>query len=169
MPRIWLSLGSNQAREASLRGAVRMLRESFGPLILSGVYESEAVGFAGEPFLNLVAGADTDRPVEDVQRRLREIEDAHGRVRGGPKFGPRTLDIDLLAYGAVVRPELGLPRAEILHHAFVLGPLADVAPDERHPVLGRSYAALWAAFDRAAQPLRPVELDWDGRPDAGTG
>lgn len=161
MPRIWLSLGSNEARERSLRGAVRMLREAFGPLVLSTVYESAAVGFVGEPFLNLVAGVDTDWPVEAVQRRLREIEDAHGRVRGGDRFCPRTLDIDLLTYGDLVRPDLDLPRTEITRHAFVLGPLAEVAPDERHPVLGRSYAELWADFERAAQPLSPVGLEWD--------
>lgn len=162
MPRIWLSLGSNQARESSLRGAVRMLREAFGPLVLSTVYETDAVGFVGEPFLNAVAGAETDLPVEAVLQRLRQIEDAHGRVRGGDKFCPRTLDIDLLTYGGLVRPDLDLPREEIVRHAFVLGPLAEVAPKERHPVLGRGYAELWAAFDRAAQPLRRVELEWGG-------
>jgi len=161
LPRIWLSLGSNQAREQSLRGAVRMLREAFGPLTLSAVYESDAVGFVGEPFLNLVAGAETDLPVETVQQRLRQIEDAHGRVRGGDKFCPRTLDIDLLTYGDLVRPDLDLPREEIVRHAFVLRPLAEVAPDERHPVLGRRYAELWAAFDRGAQPMRRVPLQWD--------
>jgi len=153
VPRIWLSLGSNQAREHSLRGAVRMLREAFGPLILSPVYESAAVGFAGDPFLNLVVGADTDWPIEAVQRRLREIEDAYGRVRGPDRFAPRTLDIDLLTYGDAVRPDLDLPRDEIERYAFVLGPLADVAPDEAHPTVGQSYGA--------AQPLRRIDFDWD--------
>jgi 2-amino-4-hydroxy-6-hydroxymethyldihydropteridine diphosphokinase len=161
VPRIWLSLGSNQARERSLRGAVRRLREAFGPLVVSPVYESAAVGFAGDPFLNLVVGAETEWPIEAVQQHLRKIEDAHGRVRGPDRFAPRTLDIDLLTYGDAVRPELDLPRDEIERYAFVLGPLADVAPDEIHPTLGQSYGALWAAFDRAAQPLRPVELCLD--------
>lgn len=165
MPRIWLSLGSNQAREASLRGAVRLLRQAFGPLVLSAVYESDAIGFVGEPFLNLVAGADTDWSVDAVRERLRAIEDAHGRVRGGDKFCPRTLDIDLLVYGDLVQPDADLPRAEILRHAFVLGPLAEVAPDERHPVLGRRYAELWAELAPTALPLKRVPLAWDDPDD----
>jgi 2-amino-4-hydroxy-6-hydroxymethyldihydropteridine diphosphokinase len=161
MPRVWLSLGSNLDRERSLRGGTRMLRARFGPLILSSVYESAAVGFAGEPFLNLVAGAHTALPPETVQGWLREIEDANGRVRGPDKFAPRTLDIDLLTYGEAVLPALRLPRDEILHHAFVLGPLAEVAPDERHPLDGRTYAALWAAFGPARDSLLRVPFAWD--------
>jgi 2-amino-4-hydroxy-6-hydroxymethyldihydropteridine diphosphokinase len=161
MPRVWLSLGSNLDRERSLRGGTRMLRARFGPLILSSVYESAAVGFAGEPFLNLVAGAHTALPPETVQGWLREIEDANGRVRGPDKFAPRTLDIDLLTYGEAVLPALRLPRDEILHHAFVLGPLAEVAPDECHPLDGRTYAALWAAFGPARDSLLRVPFAWD--------
>jgi 2-amino-4-hydroxy-6-hydroxymethyldihydropteridine diphosphokinase len=92
---------------------------------------------------------------------MRAIEDAHGRTRGGDKFAPRTLDIDLLTYGDSVlnAGPLRLPRDEILKYAFVLGPLAEVAGAERHPVDGRNYAELWAAFNQAAQPLRPVEFE----------
>jgi len=102
MPRVWVSIGSNQARERSIRGAVQALRERFGELTLSQVYESEAVGFEGHPFYNLVAGFDTGETVGELNAAFRQIEDAFGRVRGPDKFSPRTLDIDLLTYGDLV-------------------------------------------------------------------
>jgi 2-amino-4-hydroxy-6-hydroxymethyldihydropteridine diphosphokinase len=162
VPRAWVSIGSNQARERSVRGAVAALAERFGPLVLSRVYESEAVGFEGAPFLNLVAGLDTDASVGEINAALREIEDAFGRVRGPEKFAPRTLDLDLLTYGDAVGTIDGcaLPRDEILRYAFVLGPLAEVAPEEIHPQTGRTYRELWDAFDQAAQPLTPVRFDF---------
>jgi len=157
--RCWISIGSNQARERSIRAAVTALRERFGPLVLSRVYETAAVGFDGEPFFNLVAGIDTERPVGEVVRQLRVIENANGRVRGGERFAPRTLDLDLLTYGdcAGEIDGVNLPRAEILRQAFVLGPLAEVAPTERHPILGLTYARLWAGY-RGDKVLRPIDL-----------
>jgi 2-amino-4-hydroxy-6-hydroxymethyldihydropteridine diphosphokinase len=164
MPRCWLSIGSNQDREASIRGAVADLVDAFGRLILSRVYESPAEGFAGEPFLNLVAGIETDLGVADIDGILRRIEDAHGRVRGQDRFAPRTLDIDLLTYGDLVGTRDGreLPRDEILHYAFVLGPLAEVAPREVHPGTGLTYGVLWSRFDRPGQTLTPVSIDLAG-------
>jgi len=162
MPRCWISLGSNLAREDSLRGGLRDLHAAFGTLRVSPVYESAAVGGTGPPFFNLVAGIITAAPVAVIDARLRAIEAAHGRTRGADRYAPRTLDLDLLTYGTTSGTIAGrtLPRDEILRHAFVLGPLADVAPDERHPVLERSYAELWAAFDPAAKAeLRPVAFD----------
>lgn len=164
MPWVWVSIGSNQARERSIRGAVAALRERYGPLKRSRVYESEAVGFAGEPFLNLVAGFETDEPVGAINSALRAIEDAMGRVRGPEKFAPRTLDLDLLTYGDAVGDVDGyaLPRDEILRYAFVLGPLAEVAGEECYPPTGEIYRALWAGFDQAAQPIEPVPFDFEG-------
>lgn len=161
MPWVWLSLGSNIDREANLRGAVAALREAFGPLRLSSVYETPAEGFVGEPFYNLVAGVVVDIDPAALRQRLRRIEDAHGRVRGGEKFAPRTLDIDILTYGDLVDETQDIPRDEILRYAFVLGPLAEVAADERHPGLQRSYGDLWAAFDedkRAGLRIVPLQL-----------
>ncbi len=161
--RAWLSLGSNIDRAANLRAAVTALGERFGPLVLSPVYESEAVGFAGDPFYNMVVGLDSDLPVTELAAFLRALEQRRGRRRDGGRFAPRTLDLDLLLYGDAVLEEGGirLPRAEILEYAFVLRPLADVAGEARHPVDGRRYRELWAAFDRPEQRLWPVDLDFD--------
>lgn len=159
MPRVWLSIGSNIDRERHIGGALERLRREFGELAVSRVYETEAVGFSGDAFYNLVVGLDTDLSPQELNARMHAIEAAHGRKRGGEKFAPRTLDIDLLTYGDQVlsRPGLELPRDEILKYAFVLGPLAEVAPHERHPLDGRTYAELWQAFDDG-QPLRPVDF-----------
>lgn len=160
MVRVYVSLGSNIEREKHLRGGLSDLRAAFGALDLSPVYESSAVGFEGEPFLNLVAAFDTDQSIEAVDAELSRIEERHGRVRGGERFAPRTLDIDLLLFGDHVqrRPGLTVPRDEILVYAFVLKPLADLAGEERHPLEGRSYAELWAEFDDPSQVLRPAAV-----------
>jgi 2-amino-4-hydroxy-6-hydroxymethyldihydropteridine diphosphokinase len=161
VPRVWVSLGSNIDRERCIRGAVAALRERYGALILSRVFESDAVGFEGQPFYNLVVGFDTEQPPVALCTHFRAIEDAFDRERGPDKFSPRTLDIDLLTYGDQATNDGGvaLPRDEITRYAFVLGPLAEVAGDEVHAGSGRTYRALWEAFDRDRQPLRPVRLE----------
>ena len=161
--RCWISAGSNQDRERSIRGAVADLRAAFGELVLSPVYETKAVGFDGDAFYNLVIGIETDRPVAEINTTLRAIEDAHGRVRGPEKFAPRTLDLDLLTWGDATGTIDGcpLPRDEILRYPFVLAPLADVAPDERHPLEGQTYAELWARMAPEAGPMIRVPLDLD--------
>lgn len=158
--RVWLSIGSNLEREANIAGSIKALQESFGELILSQVYENPSFGFEGSPFYNLVAGFDTDWSIARLTERFRQIEAEHGRVRGGAKFAARSLDIDLLLYGDQIIQEenLELPRPEILEYAFVLGPLAEVAGSEYHPVIGKSYAELWGEFDGGKHVLTPVEL-----------
>lgn len=158
MARCWISIGSNQDRERCIRGAVHALRKRFGRLILSSIYESEAVGFDGQPFFNLVTGCDSSEPVSALLTALQSIEDNFGRVRGPHRFAPRTLDLDLLTYGDLTGTIGGytLPRDEILDHAFVLGPLAEVAAQEFHPAVGHRYGELWQAFEKSAQPLRPI-------------
>ncbi len=162
MPRVYLSLGSNIEPERHLRAALDALAVQFGPLSLSPVYESEAVGFAGENFYNLVAGIDTELSVGQLAEHLRAIEHLNARCRSGEKFAPRTLDIDILIYGDQVGSVDGieLPRGEILKYAFVLRPLADIIPDERHPVVGRRYRQLAAELDLGCQKLWPVPFSW---------
>jgi len=162
MARVYVSVGSNIDRERYIRAGLAALRERYGPLQCSRIYESKAVGFDGDDFYNLVVGFDTEQPVRDVAAALREIEQQNARDRRAPRFSARTLDLDLLLYDDLVADAQGLqlPRAEIMRYAFVLGPLAEIAGERRHPQNGRRYAELWADFaDKAAQPMWPVTLD----------
>jgi 2-amino-4-hydroxy-6-hydroxymethyldihydropteridine diphosphokinase len=149
MPRVYVSIGSNVERERNVHGAVQALATRFGALDLSQVYETRAEGFDGDNFYNLVAGFDTDAPIEQVRSWLREIETAHGRDRNIERYGPRTLDIDVLLYGDLVRHDDGIdvPRPEILRSAFVLGPLAEIAPALCHPETGERLADAWQRFE----------------------
>lgn len=158
--RAWLSLGSNIEPRRHIQQALEDLRTHFGGLVVSPVYESVAVGCAGDNFYNLVVGIQTSLSIKVLMHRLKEIEQQHGRRRSADKFAPRTLDIDLLTYGdrVVDGPEIQLPRDEITRYAFVLRPLAEVAGNEVHPLTGLTYHELWEEFDQQAQPLWPVAL-----------
>ena len=159
---IYISLGSNIDRDANTRAGVMALRQYFGELVLSSLYESEAVGFEGSSFYNMVIAAETDEDVHRVAATLRAIEDANGRDRSGPKFSSRTLDLDLLLYDDLVIHEQGLqiPRDEILKRAFVLWPMAEIAPDLHHPEVDKSYQQLWDEFDKNSEKLAPIAFDF---------
>jgi len=135
--------------------AVAELRARFGELDISPVYRSAAVGFDGPDFLNLAVAIDSDLAPEALNDWLHALEDRHGRIRGGARYGSRTLDVDIVLYDDLVlsgKGHLKLPRGE-LRHAFVLKPMADIAPSVRHPVDGRTMAELWAVFPQASEPL----------------
>lgn len=160
MPRVYVSIGTNIDREHNVRAAVSALRERYGALRISPVYETAAVGFDGQAFYNLVVGFDTDDSPQALRDVFQQIESDQGRRRGGERYASRTLDIDLLTWDDAVidEPDLRLPRDEILEHAFVLRPLADIAANERHPVDGRTYGDLWSSFAADADAMATVEL-----------
>lgn len=162
MTTIYISLGSNIERERHIRAGLDALHAEFGPLAVSRVFESEAVGFNGRPFYNLVVAARTNMPLASVCQRLRAMEFANGREPDAKKFAPRTLDLDLLLYGDLVCEEpVALPRGEILTNAFVLWPLAELAPELCHPVDGRPFGELWRTYDKASQRLNPIPFRWE--------
>jgi len=162
MPEVYIGAGSNVDPRRHLRAGLVALADRYGLLKVSPVYRNSAVGFAGDDFLNLVIGFETDEPVGDVVRYLGEVEVENGRTRTEEKFSPRTLDLDLLLYGNLVGEFDGveLPRSEITRYAFVLKPLADLVPEARHPVEGATYADLWAGFDGSPHPLERVTVDF---------
>ena len=164
MARVYISIGSNIDREQHILAALDALQSCFSKLILSSVYESEAVGFDGSPFYNLVVGIDTQQSVAELSASFKQLEADNGRRRDVPKFSGRTLDLDILTYDDQVGTIDGveLPRGEILKNAFVLLPLAEIAPNELHPVLRKSYQELWDAYDKN-QKLWPVSFTWQGQ------
>ena len=159
MARVYLSLGSNEEPHRYLRAALDELRTRFGKLDVSPAYRSTAVGFDGADFINLAVGMDTDLSPIALNEWLHALEDRHGRRRDVPRYADRTLDVDIVLYDDLVTQgpgHLDIPRKE-LKHAFVLKPIADIAPALRHPVSGHTMAELWAAFPAEREPL-VVEL-----------
>ncbi|HJZ95771.1 MAG TPA: 2-amino-4-hydroxy-6-hydroxymethyldihydropteridine diphosphokinase [Candidatus Solibacter sp.] len=137
MTTAYLSLGSNIGdREANLCSALDRLQ----PARVSPIYETEPVDYAGQAwFLNLIAEVRTELSPRELLAKTQAIEQELGRVRTIAK-GPRTIDIDILLFGdAVVREsDLEIPHPRMAERRFVLRPLADIAPDVRHPITHRS-------------------------------
>lgn len=139
MHKAYLSLGSNQDPEKHLAAAVQALRGTFGNIVLSDWVQTKAVGFDGPDFINGAAIIETDWDVYRLNDWLHALEDANGRRRGVPRFSDRTLDIDIIFFDDLILEgpgNLQIPRPE-LRHAFVLGPLAQIAPDFVNPATGK--------------------------------
>jgi 2-amino-4-hydroxy-6-hydroxymethyldihydropteridine diphosphokinase len=157
--RAYLSLGSNLEPEANLAAAVAALRARFGDVVVSPVYKSPADGFDGPDFLNAIVGVDSDIHPFALDEWVHALEEAHGRDARDADYSNRPLDIDIIYFGELVLEGPGdfqLPRPE-LHHAFVLKPLADIAPDFVDPIRNKTLAQLWAAHPRHRDP--PAQVD----------
>ena len=160
MPRVYLSIGSNIEKEKHIRAGLRELAARYSPLTLSNVYESEAIGFEGDNFYNLVAGFDTGESLDVLCATLHAIEQRCGRVRNGVRFGPRTLDLDVLLYGDQILHDAAhnIPHSDIGNYACILQPLAEIAPDEHHPETGATYREMLKHLATDGQRLIKVDL-----------
>lgn len=140
MAKAYLSLGSNQEPERHLAAAVQALRDTFGEIVLSDWVQTRAVGFDGPDFINGAAIIETGWDVYTLDKWLHALEDRHGRRRDVPRFSDRTLDIDIIFFDDLIIDgpgNLRIPRPE-LKHAFVLGPLVQIAPDYVNPETGKT-------------------------------
>jgi 2-amino-4-hydroxy-6-hydroxymethyldihydropteridine diphosphokinase len=158
--RAYVGLGSNLGDRAAylLLGLSALSRLPKTHLLrLSPVYETDPVGPPQPPYLNMVAELETELSPKGLLAEMLRIEKALGRERR-ERWGPRTLDLDLLLYGDLVLEEEGLsvPHPRFHERAFVLVPLLDLLPEGRHPLLGQSFAELLASLD--ASSVRPLVL-----------
>ncbi len=161
MTQVYVAAGSNVDAQCNLRRALAELGRRFGELTVSTAYRNTAVGFEGPDFINLAVGFHTDLALEQIVVEMRTIENLCGRRRDAPKWASRPMDLDILLYGDRVQDEPGLklPRPCLLRQAYMLGPMAQITPGLRHPVVGKTLGQLWSEFDRDAHPLTPVALD----------
>jgi 2-amino-4-hydroxy-6-hydroxymethyldihydropteridine diphosphokinase len=142
-----------------IHSGLAALKRDFSNLTLSSLYETAAIGFNGDPFYNLVAGFESTLDVDSLGKQLRQIEFDHGRPLVSKKFSSRSLDLDLILYGDLILNEDSrrLPHQDIERYAYVLEPLAEIAPDLTHPISQQSYATLWQNFDKTN--LRQTRLE----------
>lgn len=160
---VYLGVGTNTEREYHLQRGLDALAELAGELRLSPVFESDAVGVLGKRFYNMVVAVETRLALVDLNAALKAIEAACGR-RESPQPGRITLDIDVLCYGELsgLHDGITLPRPEVTRNAFVLWPLALVAPQARLPGSELTFQQLWATW-QGGQALWPVAFSWRGR------
>ncbi|MCK5889195.1 MAG: 2-amino-4-hydroxy-6-hydroxymethyldihydropteridine diphosphokinase [Methylococcales bacterium] len=148
----FISIGSNIDKEIHIPSSIAALEKQFDHIIISSTYQTEAVGFEGDDFHNLIVQFDSSLDAKSVAKLLRLIELDHGRTRDSRKYAARTLDLDLVLYGDQIIDDgrLQIPRDEIERYAFVLEPLAEIAPDLLHPISHQRYAQLWQDYDKSS-------------------
>ncbi len=158
--RVFVGAGSNVEPERHLAHACAQIAHSWRDAQFSRSYRNVAVGFDGPEFINLVVGFSTGQPLAAVIARLHAIETQCGRPRYAPKWASRTMDLDVLMFGDLVEktPDYTLPRPDLLKRPYMLGPMAEIAPEVVHPTEQRTIGELWEKFDRAGHQMVPVEI-----------
>jgi len=164
---VYVGIGSNIDQEKYIRISTQSLKETFGEncqLRLSPVYQTEAIGFDGDDFFNLVASFYTSFSPFEVEKKLKAIEHKNGRRRDQDKFSARTLDIDLLLYDQEIihSDGISIPRDEIEKYAFVLLPLSDLAPELVHPQTHETMLEMWRKLKlkTESQALQKIDFRW---------
>jgi 2-amino-4-hydroxy-6-hydroxymethyldihydropteridine diphosphokinase len=162
MAKIVLALGGNLGdRQANLHSALQKLQAFVKLHQISSLYETEPVGYADQPwFFNAVCVGETNLTPGDLLVHLKTLERTMGRL-GGPRFGPRPVDIDILFYDELVMdtPDLQIPHPRFAQRAFVLQPLAEVLPSFVDPRSGKSASQLLHELNQH-EIVRLVDHDW---------
>ena len=161
MTRVYVALGSNIEPRKRLTQAARLLTAEFPGIRFSSCFQNVAVGFDGADFINAAAGFDTKLTLAALVVLLHHIEEQCGRKRDDAKWAPRAMDLDILLYGEMISDSAvaRVPRADLLRRAYMLGPMAELAPQLLHPEAHRTLADLWSELAPRTPPLSRVTID----------
>lgn len=157
----YVSGGSNIDAERSVLQAARELKARYPGARFSRCYRNASIGFDGPDFINFVVELPVVGGPSALRETLQRIEKLCGRPDAAPRWAPRAMDLDILLFGEQVIEVQGMnvPRPDLTRWAFMLGPLAELAPALVHPLKHVSIGELWGQFDQQAHALVPVALD----------
>ncbi len=161
MTRVYVALGSNTEPRKRLMQAATLLVAEFPGIRFSSCYQNVAIGFDGADFINAAAGFDSNLTLPALVTVLHHIEEQCGRKRDDAKWAPREMDLDVLLYGEMIMDSVvaRVPRADLLRRGYMLGPMAELAPQLLHPEEQRTLADLWSELVPRTPPLSRVPID----------